>query len=118
MAPPCGAFLCREVDLRKIHHHAMDLVRKADDMMKNNENSKALRFYAAASRIEEFVAARLENTEKSEPARSILYLSAASLAWRSGNDEKAKRLITDGLSGSPSPGIKADLKQLNSILVS
>lgn len=47
-----------------------------------------------------------------EPTRSILYLSAASLAWCAGDNEQARQLIDIGLAGSPTPRTRADLLEL------
>lgn len=98
--------------MRNIHRHAMKLVRRADSLIENNAVDKALRLYAAACQIEHFVAASLIKQKESEPTRSILYLSAASLAWRCKSYEKAERLVYEGLSGFPSPRTKVDLQRL------
>lgn len=91
----------------------MNLVKKADSFFEAQDIDKALRLYAASSNIEKFIAYRLDKNQSSEPARSILFLSAASLAWRSKKYEAAERLIFEGLSGYPLHQTKLDLLRLH-----
>jgi hypothetical protein len=70
---------------------------------------KALPHELAAIKVLEDVSGTGPDTE---PTRSILYLSAASLAWCAGDNVEARRLIDIGLAGSPTPRTKADLLEL------
>jgi len=64
--------------------------------------------YEYESRAVELVA----DDKSSEPTRSILYLSAASLAYQCKEFQAAQRLIAKGLSGYPPSKIEEDLKDL------
>lgn len=99
--------------MKKLHRHAMNLVKKADSFFEAKSINKALCLYAAACNIEKYVAYSLDKNQSSEPARSILFLSAASLAWRSKKYETAERLIFEGLSGFPLRQTKLDLLRLH-----
>jgi hypothetical protein len=50
--------------------------------------------------------------ESSEPTRSILYLSAASLAYQGKQFEVARRFIARGLAGYPPPRLERELRSL------
>jgi len=50
--------------------------------------------------------------EPSEPTRSILYRSAASLAYQCKELQAAQRLVAKGLSGYPPPDVEHELKTL------
>lgn len=61
---------------------------------------------------EERAARTVPYKEGSEPTRSILFRSAATLAYRLGDMDKAAELTMDGLSGWPPPQIKEQLEQV------
>ena len=51
-------------------------------------------------------------TKGLEPTRSILYRSAASLAWNCQDYPEVKRLAAEGLSGAPPSRIAGELREL------
>ena len=60
----------------------------------------------------EAAAADLMVEEEVEPTRSVLHRSAATLAWRCGMYDEARRLIDRGLAGDAPPEIATELKDL------
>lgn len=50
--------------------------------------------------------------EDSEPTRSVLYRSAASLAYQAKDFKEAQRLVAKGLAGFPPPEVEEELKNL------
>ncbi len=60
----------------------------------------------------ETAAANLMVDEYIEPTRSVLYRSAATLAWRCEMYDEAKRLIYRALAGNSPPEIKYELNEL------
>lgn len=99
--------------VRSLHDEAMVYAQDAH-IAANPEEAKslfalALPFELQAIEVLEQAAGTGPDTE---PTRSILYLGAASLAWRSGDNIEAKRLADIGLAGSPTPRTRADLLEL------
>ncbi len=79
---------------------------------KNGEVKKALSLLSRALELEQSAAESLDLSEDSEPTRSILYRSAASLAFNIGNFPLCDRLVARGLSGFPPPEIEDELKNI------
>jgi len=76
------------------------------------DTDEANRLIALALPLEVQACELIEKAEKSEPTRSILYLSAASLAQTAGDVPYAQRLIGEGLAGWPNPRTAYGLKEL------
>lgn len=55
---------------------------------------------------------RIPRLPASEPSRSIIFQSAASLAYQAGDLDLAERLIHDGMSGYPPPRVRQNLRDL------
>lgn len=97
----------------QLHHRAMHYAMDAKlalDRDGDAERSKTL--YAQALPWEVQAASRIEKEHENEPTRSILYLSAASLAYCAGDIWEAQRLAAEGLSGWPTAKTNADLRDL------
>ena len=99
------------------HHDAA--MRDAQDAMVVRDVGNAVSARALYAQALTHEMAAIETLERvsgtgpeTEPTRSILYLSAASLAWCAGNNREALRLIEIGLAGSPPPRVRADLLEL------
>lgn len=91
----------------------MDLAEEAFRLVRKGENDASRRLFREALSFETKAAALLPPSEESEPSRSILYRSAASLAFNAGDYETAERLVAQGLSGFPPAEIKQELKSLH-----
>lgn len=79
---------------------------------KQGNDKRATELFLEALELETKAAALLSPTRETEPSRSILYRSAASLAFNGGDYETADRLIANGLTGFPPPEIRDELKDL------
>ncbi|MCP4111394.1 MAG: hypothetical protein GY749_38670 [Desulfobacteraceae bacterium] len=99
-------------NIEKLHTKAMDLAEEAFFAQKKGDHSKAVNLFKKALKVEEKAANLLPLVKNSEPTRSILYRSAASIAYHAGEYELADRLIANGLSGYPPNEIKNELKNL------
>ena len=99
--------------VRELHHEAMAFAQ--DAMIARHVHNDTERFRQLAAQalpLEVEAAQRLERTKESEPTRSILYLSAASLAWQAEDYKQARELVREGLSGFPSPRTEHNLHEL------
>ena len=95
-----------------LHPKAMDLAEEAFRLREKNQHKRALELFVKALELEREAALLLPPIEESEPSRSILFRSAASLAFNGENYEEAERLVAHGLSGYPPIEIKEELKNL------
>ena len=78
-------------DYKEIHNEAMDLAERAISEKNKNNSKEALELNCQAFEKEKKVA--LASVHESEPLRSILLRSAATLGYRSNNLEEAEKLI-------------------------
>ena len=98
--------------IKEFHDLAMNLAEEAFQAQKSGRESDAISLFGTALELEQKAANALPLAEESEPTRSILFRSAASLAFNSKNYRLADRLIARGLSGFPPPEIEEELKNL------
>ena len=84
----------------------------ADEECRRGDILAARLLYKEAYELEAEAAKLIAVTPESEPTRSILYLSAASLAAEAKEFNGAIKLIADGLRGFPPLHIEEDLKDL------
>jgi hypothetical protein len=103
--------------VRELHHEAMKLDQLAEVARWKGEHKRAktLEFqaYQYEAKAANLVAEEYADDRKtSEPTRSILYLSAASLAYQCKAFKAARHLIVQGLLGFPSGYIKQGLEDL------
>lgn len=94
------------------HPKAMDLAETAFRLKRRGEYDRAKQMFGEALLLERQAAALLPLAIESEPSRSILYRSAASLAYNAEDYEVADWLVANGLAGFPPPEIKDELKNL------
>lgn len=95
-----------------LHTRAMDLAEEAFVAQKKGDEERALSLFHKALELEQRAAELLPLGRDAEPTRSILYRSAAALAYHSKDYETAERMIASGLAGFPAPEIKEELKNL------
>lgn len=96
----------------ELHTKAVDLAEEAFLLKKAGHIESAKALFAEALEYEEKAAFILPPQKDSEPSRSIIFRSAASLALNSGDFEKADWLVANGLAGFPPIEISEELKIL------
>lgn len=100
------------INVRELHSEAMRLAQLALIARQHGEYDKAEDIARQAYNYENKAAHLVPEGENSEPTRSILFRSAASLAYQCGELLDAQRLIAKGLSGYPPPQVEMELKEL------
>lgn len=98
--------------VKKLHRQAMNFAHEATIARNAGDINQAIQLISTAFEHESLAASRVPEGEQAEPTRSILYRSAASLAFQAEHYDQAMRLIALGLSGYPPPKIKFDLLNL------
>ena len=100
-------------EIREIHNCAMDLAEQAFlTKLHGNEKQAAILLHQAYEKESE-AANLLLDTSSPEPARSVLFRSAASLAYNCNEFIDAEELVSKGLSGNPPNEIAEELKELS-----
>jgi hypothetical protein len=99
-------------NVRQLHDEAMKLAHLALVARHNQEWERAETLARQAYELEAQAAELVAEGPSSEPTRSILYRSAASLAYQCKEFAIAQRLIAKGLSGYPPPQVEQELKDL------
>lgn len=77
---------------------------------------RARELFCSALELERRAAEIWEETRNKEPTRSILYRSAASLAWSCQDYPEAERLARKGLEGQPPGAVADELEELLGML--
>lgn len=99
-------------ELKDIHRKALDLAKQANEALEQGDKDAYLKYTEEAYGLESKAAEMMYSARESEPTRSVLYRSAATLAFNCGKLHEAKNLIYAGLSGTPYPEIRIELEQL------
>lgn len=94
--------------IRELHHRAMCLVDESDKMRRLECHDLVNPLIERAYELE-LQAAGLCLTE---PSRSVLYRGAATLAWRCGRYEDARKAIELGCTDATHPEIRAEFQDL------
>lgn len=95
-----------------LHNQAMDLAELAFMLQRKGHIQEAMLKFKEALMFEEEAAGFLSISKENEPTRSILFKSAASLAYNAKEFDLAERLIANGLAGYPIAEIREELKNL------
>jgi len=98
--------------LRDFHEEAMKLAQMALIARQEGDKKRAEDLARKAYDFEIQAVKLITDDESSEPTRSILYQSCASLAYQFRDFVEAKRLILKGLSGNPPLQIEEKLSDL------
>jgi tetratricopeptide (TPR) repeat protein len=98
--------------VRELHDKAMRLSYLALVARETGDIKRAEELAREALGYEEKAAALVPDEKASEPTRSILYRSAASLAYQCKEFQLAQQLIARGLAGFPPPKVEGELKAL------
>lgn len=97
---------------RLLHNEAMSLAQDAYMARETGQDEQALGLAARALELEVDAAEMIPLAPESEPTRSILYRSAASLAMQARQFERALRLAGQGLAGFPPPRVISEITDL------
>lgn len=103
--------LLKVQSVSRLHKEAMDYTDRSFTARRLNDRNGFLYFSKLAYEKEK-EAAQLLKDEYIEPTRSILYRSAATLAFRCEMHQEAKRLIYQALAGNPPDDIEEELNDL------
>ena len=95
-----------------LHQEAMDLAELAQVAKLRGEVEQSNHLLREAFAQESSAAALIASHWETEPTRSVLHRSAASLAIECGEFEIANRLIATALSGNPPAEIAEELQDL------
>lgn len=98
--------------VKELHNHAMILLQEAIVFNHNGDTQSAKNKFKEAFVLESEAADLVSKNQNSEPTRSILYRSAASLAYQSDDFNKSLNLIGKCLSGNPTSKIKDEVRIL------
>lgn len=90
----------------------MDLAEEAFELQRRGDREMSDSLFVEALQLEQKAAIMLPADLKNEPSRSILFRSAASLAYNVGDFETAEKLAANGLIGYPPPEIADELRDL------
>ncbi|MDM8521222.1 hypothetical protein QUF64_14345 [Anaerolineales bacterium HSG6] len=99
-------------NVEQLHNDAMDLAEEAFRSQRKGDTERTTKLFRQALEFEKQAFANFPATKSSEPTRSILVRSAASIALHAKDYEQAERLVSIGLTGFPPAEIKAELRAL------
>lgn len=99
-------------EVSRLHREAMRCVDKSTVARLEDNREEYLRYTRLAYEKETAAAVLMEDKKDIEPTRSVLYRSAATLAYRCEMYVEAKRLIHTALGGNPPPEIEFELNDL------
>ncbi len=95
--------------IQDLHREAIEFAKKAQIEFENENFEEYESLTLKAYELEKKAAEFLKNSFNSEPTRSVLYRSAASLAFKCEKYTEAIDLITQALQGNPFEEIKTEL---------
>ena len=98
--------------VKELHKKAMDLAEFAFVAKLRGDSVKAEGLLRQAFEYESQAARLVPDEPSSEPTRSILYSSAATLALDCHELCEAEELIAEGIAGNPAPEIEQELRDL------
>jgi hypothetical protein len=104
-------------DIRLIHNEAIEQAKKANVCLENKEQDNYLTLIEKAYILEQEAAMELVLKTEAEPTRSVLFRSAANLAYLCGKYTEANRLIHFALTGSPFSELKEELLELQNKVI-
>ncbi|MCP4112257.1 MAG: hypothetical protein GY749_43160 [Desulfobacteraceae bacterium] len=98
--------------IKKLHKKAMDMAERAFVARLKGDLQQAGQLFQQAFENEAQAARLVPDLPSSEPTRSILYRSAASLAIDCNEYLEAERLIAIGLAGNPPEETANELRKI------
>lgn len=99
-------------ELMAIHNKAMDKSLLADKALSSGDAEQAKELYKEALELECKAAFMAEQAGTPEPGLSILFRSAASLAYQCGKLRECERLVAHALAGNPPADVALDLREM------
>jgi hypothetical protein len=99
-------------NIEDLHTKAMDLAENAFLLQQKGDAIAFVQLSKEAFLLEKAAAMLLQNEPHSEPSRSILFKSAAFLAFDAQEYQECRDMITYTLLGKPDNIIKAEMNQL------
>ena len=100
------------MNIQELHTRAMELADQADLQKRQGNVDNALHLYEQSFEVEREAACQAQQHHVGEPTESVLFRSAASLAYSIKNYREAERLICMGLAGNPPAEIAEELRSL------
>jgi hypothetical protein len=98
--------------INQLHNKAMNLAENAFLSQQKGDITAFVRLSKEAFLLEKAAAMLLQNQPDAEPSRSILFKSAAFLAFDAQEYQECRDMITYTLLGKPDTIIKAEMNQL------
>jgi hypothetical protein len=98
--------------IEKLHNQAMDLAENAFLAQQKGDTNAFVQLSKEAFLLEKAAAMLLQNQLDTEPSRSVLFKSAAFLAFDAQEFQECRNMITYTLLGKPDSIIKAEMNQL------
>ncbi len=95
-----------------VHEQAMDWADKARTARRERDEDAYVKYMENAFELEKQAALMIQS-EESEPTRSVLHRSAASLAYKCKKYREAEWLVSRALSGNPPGEILNELRRLS-----
>jgi hypothetical protein len=103
-------------DVRSLHREAMEIAERAMEALHEDRWDEARSLFRQASQIESRAAMEYADSADTEPTRSVLWRSAATLALNGELPGYAAYLAARGLEGNPPAETREELRELlNSI---
>src|SRR5688500_11848078 len=99
-------------ELSDLHSAAMDLASRAMIARQSEDHTMALVLFRQAFEKEKQAALSYLSNQSSEPSRSVLLRSAASLALECREYREAERLIGAALAGNPPLELLEELREI------
>jgi tetratricopeptide (TPR) repeat protein len=98
--------------IQELHSNAMELADKADILKMQGKADEAKALFRQSLETEREAALTARQQQVGEPTESVLFRSAASLAYTVGDYREAERLACQGLAGNPPVEIAEELRNL------
>ncbi|HYK34874.1 hypothetical protein [Alloacidobacterium sp.] len=99
-------------EIKRIHRSAMELLDEAELAFRHGDAERATTLKASAFEEEVKAANMIAAYVESEPTRSVLHRSAASIALSLGKEGEAKKLLHSALAGKPPTPIRKELEAM------
>ena len=100
------------MDIQELHNQAMELADQADYLKMQGKDKEAKSLFSQSLDAERDAAYAAREQNLGEPTESVLFRSAASLAYCVKEYREAERLICMGLAGNPPAETAEELRGL------
>ena len=100
------------MEIQELHKSAMELADKADYLKMQGNDDDANMLFRQSLNAEREAALTARQQHVGEPTESVLFRSAATLAYTIGDYREAERLVCQGLACNPPAEIADELRNL------